>query len=47
MFTVLAGDGTLTKCAIKNLNGTNIASMTISCLMDISNYLFIVFLNYY
>ena len=35
MVTVLAGDGTLTKCAIKNLNGTNIASMTISCLMDI------------
>ena len=27
MFTVLAGDGTLTKCAIKNLNGTNIASL--------------------
>ena len=40
MFTVLSGDGTLTKCAIKNLNGTNIASITISCLMDISNHLF-------
>lgn len=39
-YTVLAGDGTVVNCSIPNLNGKNVASFTISSLLNVASRTF-------